>query len=494
MDDEDWVMLYELVDDETFKEVCLKLKQNDPDEVVFDANEVITDYVDDTKLALLERSLDGNTHVYQMAINLTVSQRGPPFTRDGLEAFAVGVSHSSIIYLDLTFELSKPLQQALFMGLRKSHSLKSLTLTNILLSIKSLSYLFLPAANELAASSRRGCGETRIEALRIARCTISAALSEMKHFARSFQNGVSVRRLHMNSNRMSDDMLIAFTKHWRLDSSIAEFTLFENDISFSAVHCFMERTCVFGALKTLRLINWPVDYVGLKAIGGMLGRMQLEHLSLGSCINAEGVALVLDDSSRLPNIRNEAFRDMATGLRQNVTLQKFSLTRGLVNADEAVLLLQATINHPTLKHIDLSDNVEIGFRGVQMIGEMLPNLTLEALNLFDLNTWGDMDASPTAKQRAGSALVKGIIENTHLSWFADLVLYSEDAWQFQIRFYTRLNEFGRNLLLRGQPPASIWPLVFEKLKDAGSIFYYLREQPGLVTLPIPAAKKRKMEA
>jgi hypothetical protein len=190
------------------------------------------------------------------------------------------------------------------------------------------------------------------------------------------------------------------------------------------------------------------------------------------------------------------------------------LKRNRLNAHEALLVLQAAINHCSLKYLVLSDNDDIGFRGLQMIGEVLPDLTLKGLNIrgcaqplrpSGLSTlWNhdDVEGSASkhdedsannviAEQMAGSALVAGMIRNTHI---CDLYEDHGTAWAKQIAFYLALNRSGRRKLLCGQGPASIWPLVFEKLnKKIGHIFYYFREQPGLISLSIPASKKRKME-
>jgi hypothetical protein len=360
--DEDWVMLYDLIDDGMFKEICLRLKQNDLDRGILDERNV---YVDDTKLALLERSLDGNTRLYQLFIKIE-SQMTSPLTRAGLEAFAVGVSHSSIKSLKLTnFELSKTLQQVLFLGLRQSLSLKLLTLESSNLSMECLAYLLLPANELPITAGSRACGETRIKGLIIKDCNISAALSDVQRFARSLRNGVSVRKLSMHMNGMSDDMLIEFSKHWNLDSPVEDLSLLANEISFAGVHYLLERSFVCSALKSLCLSDMRIGYVGLKAIGGMLGRVQLEDLSLISCISIEDVTWVMEDPSRGSDICNEAFRELATGLRQNVTLQRFALTHSFVNANEAQILLQATIGHPFLKNIILWNNIDLGARGIQ---------------------------------------------------------------------------------------------------------------------------------
>jgi hypothetical protein len=107
--------------------MCLRLKQNDPDVVFLTIGEEedesdVSDYVDDTKLALLERSLDGNTNLETLWLKF-LRQPGSPLTKLGAEAFAFGISHSHINNLDLSFDSSKTFQQALFLGLRQCHRL-----------------------------------------------------------------------------------------------------------------------------------------------------------------------------------------------------------------------------------------------------------------------------------------------------------------------------------------------------------------------------------
>ncbi len=498
--------------------MCLELKRNDPAgtdyeigaEVDGDGN--FSNFMDDIKLALLERSLEGNTHLEAMIIKFALLQRGSPLTTDGLNAFAVGISHTRITSLELKFDFSKTFQQALFFGLRQSHSLKSLTIQSSSLSMKSLSYLFLPP-NELQMAGLQGSdGTTQIEEFTIGQSVMLNASSEVKFFAKSLQNGVSLQRLTMHSNHISDNTLIEFTKHLSPSSSITELNLSDNDITHVGLQSLLDRVCDLGAFTSLDVSeNVRIGYRGIKAIGVMLRRAQLTDLTVGDCIISEeeisdlDIEWVLED----PSTRDEAFEELAAGLRHNETLEQLDLRKNCMNAKEALLVLQATVDHPSLEYLRLSHNEDIGFHGLRMIGEILPDLTLSTLdlrrcvNLYnpisdDDSTDNDVEDSvinrfAKAEQRAGSAVVAGITRNTHLYHLYRDAFFGT-VWTDQINFFLDLNRCKRHQLLCGQPPASIWPLVFQKLKFKKShIFYYLREQPGLVQLSVPATKKRKME-
>jgi hypothetical protein len=183
-----------------------------------------------------------------------------------------------------------------------------------------------PTEKELQQiAGSHGCGITQIEELLIDGSIMLDSSSEVKYFAKSLRNGVSVRRLYMESSGISDDILIEFTKHWSLDSSITDLGLSGNDITFGGVRGVLERTCAPRcALKVLDLSeNVNVGYSGMACIGDMLRLVQLTDLSLNNCIGDEQVASLLEDPSTRSHIREEAFQALARGLRQNLTLKNF---------------------------------------------------------------------------------------------------------------------------------------------------------------------------
>jgi hypothetical protein len=338
------------------------------------------------------------------------------------------------------------------------------------------------------------------------------ATSEVQFFAQSLQNGVSLRRLTMHSNHISDATLIEFTKHLSPNSSIAALDLSDNDITHVGLQSLLDRICDLGAFTTLDVSeNVRIGYRGIKAIGVMLRRTQLTDLTVGDCIISEEEISALDIEwvSEDPSTRDEAFEEFSAGLRHNETLEQLDLRNNCMSAKEALLVLQATVDHPSLECLWLSHNEDIGFHGLRMIGDILPDLTLWILDLRrcvnrynpiseDDSANSDMEDSATnrifkAEQMAAFAVVAGITRNTHLFHLYRDALFGTE-WTKQIDFFLDLNQCKRHQLLRGQPPASIWPQVFRKLNfKISHIFYYLREHPELVHLSFLNTRKRKME-
>jgi hypothetical protein len=211
---------------------------------------------------------------------------------------------------------------------------------------------------------------------------------------------------------------------------------------------------------------------------------------------------------------------------------------GGVHADGAMLIIEATANHPSMIELDLSWNDQIGFHGLQRVGEFLPNVTLQILLLGCCAEWhppaptsenededdeeeeeenipiyqrqrrqtynAEVTLDTTeAKRTTNTALLQGMVNNfylydfhTHSSW---------DSWQTTQSFYLDLNRNGqRRKILRGpQPlPASFWPHMLAQWSTPSDyhdnnfsrIYYYLREQPGLIsTSSIQVKKKRKLD-
>jgi hypothetical protein len=228
-----------------------------------------------------------------------------------------------------------------------------------------------------------------------------------------------------------------------------------------------------------------------------------------SCIRDFGVAWRNSTSLRTlflskNYITNESLNVLMGGHAwpHPMPLKTLYLCHNAIDSDGALLLLRAIANHPTLEVLTLDHNTNIGYAGLQLIGNEVH--TLRQLKFLSL-TYCATDASPlqqmaesdsssdsnndeatavvAARIKAARALLEGIKANHSLLTFG--ISNNGLPMEEEIYWYVEFNQFGRSLLLQRHMPATVWCHVLAKChrrpqRGNDLLYYFLREQPHLV--------------
>jgi hypothetical protein len=172
---------------------------------------------------------------------------------------------------------------------------------------------------------------------------------------------------------------------------------------------------------------------------------------------------------------------------QDSRIHTLAMNYNAINAQSALLLLQAASNHPAMERLFINGNGRIGYDGLAVIAMELPNIVLKELNLEScayplLAT--DNPFWPEAGAVVGLLMAQGMRANTHLIEFdvSDNAFESiaEQIIQEELGFYTMRNKY-LPLMLEWQLHPTVWCHVFGKnCRNPSIIFLFLQEQPFLV--------------
>lgn len=242
--------------------------------------------------------------------------------------------------------------------------------------------------------------------------------------------------------------------------------------------------------------NREIGYEGFKLIGQELGRAGLDDLNLESCVDLEVAA------SQPPESRLEACEALANGLRENPSVKEIMLGNNGIDATGARTLVRGIAHHRSLTKLALAQNKSIGHEGLKWIGQELPSLRLEELDLTDctLGASNPKLLDTKSANEAGQALVEGLKRNVHLRQLALGDMDLSVKWKTELEFYLDLNRCGRYIMQEENVPLTLWCEVFDYLEDdVSQMYYFLKEQPWLVEAPTTtcsceeatASRKRK---
>jgi hypothetical protein len=165
-------------------------------------------------------------------------------------------------------------------------------------------------------------------------------------------------------------------------------------------------------------------------------------------------------------------------------------------------LIQATLLFSAFKRLSLINNKAIGYEGLRLIGEALPNSKLKELVLTETVEWVDYDddddelalAQELKCDQAADALVKGVRNNVHLHVLNLDEVYLPAKALAELDFYIEMNcNFGRHLLSQQHAlPPAIWSFLLAKFgHEISVVFFYVRELPMLVSGGMTSGKKRR---
>ncbi len=197
-------------------------------------------------------------------------------------------------------------------------------------------------------------------------------------------------------------------------------------------------------------------------------------------------------------IDDRKIRLMVENWHPNSQLEHLLLQENGIGPEGAQLLFRAAPAHPSLQEIDLSFNHNIDFKGLKLVGEELAaqlhlkvvDLTGCAVSAYDHSNYFTFedDDELELKQEAGAikearyALMNGMKQNRSISQ----IHVDIECDSLQVRFYAKINQFGRQILLitGHELASSTWCHVLAKCQQhpgfgTSFLYYFLCEQPAL---------------
>jgi hypothetical protein len=220
-----------------------------------------------------------------------------------------------------------------------------------------------------------------------------------------------------------------------------------------------------------------------------LGNDGLKVLAEGLACNSSITSLKLTNN----HIGDQGISDFARLWTSASAIECVDLSCNAIGPVGAHQLLKTTTNHRLLQSLSLAENVNIGIKGLQMIGEVLPTLKLKTLDISSRPSWelssntlylsrGFKATELAVKKVSGLALVKGLESNFCLH---ELSVSSVDipvSFKKDLRFYTDLNKQGRFLLTKqNELPPMIWCHLLAKCRHPSFIDYFLLQKPETVS-------------
>jgi hypothetical protein len=176
---------------------------------------------------------------------------------------------------------------------------------------------------------------------------------------------------------------------------------------------------------------------------------------------------------------NNGIGGLAQGLANNSFIQELHLFHCTsIRFTDALQLMRAVANHPSLRKVFFNfRDLVLSFTEIKLIAEVvLPSIKLKEFRVKASST--SYGTGSILANLAKSALMESITNNFYLHHFdfPDLGLNN------RINFYLDLNQCGRLHLMANALAPGLWTPVLEKLASkAGLMYYFLREQPWLIS-------------
>jgi hypothetical protein len=288
----------------------------------------------------------------------------------------------------------------------------------------------------------------------------------------SIQQSPAIQELHMESQSHSCEVKGILTSlHSLCELSICGM-------------CHLKSLCD-GLQYTTSLKKLKLVYRGLGDDG-------MKDLSIGLSKNSSITCLQLQ-SNRIGDVGVAAFVEH---WKPDSCLEELNLSGNDIGQVGALTLLQAIqSDHPCLQELDLSSNINVGYLGLQAIGQQLCGEScLRKLALSNCGNWifsrnrnsRKARAQEKIRKAAGQALLKGIQRNRLLHQLD--VSFNKLGYPVEnvIGLYAALNRHGRHLLsVNGGIPPSAWCQILENCQQdchpTSILYYLLREQPNLMS-------------
>ncbi len=464
-------------------------------------------------LLSLGQALMGNTHLRNLDL-LDIR-----FSEADARALSAGIGQAKLESLDISCPVQVPSERiwaTLCQGIQASQTIQKLSFSDVPIdalvglgdalplmpSLRTLSverlFLTKPGAQALA----RGIGHSKLQRLELTHCI----------WEQTDEAGIFWLTLHLGIQASQAIQELSFKY------IPAEYLVGSSDVLLSCQS--LEFAC-----SHKDNLSWA------ELISNVLMRStSLKKLDLTFCITqvAQGLTRNVSVTSVMPSVYELCDRALAAllaqGLRwnapitdlnlshcqisnvgvgimleylhqQNSHIQRLSLEYNKIGPAGAELLFSAFEDHPMIERLSLQGNFDIGYVGLQIIGDVLANQKLTHVNLV----WCQERSPPADKSshmakslekariRAGQALLEGMQRNSHIQDIRlDAMVFSQDFLN-TIEFYANLNRNGRYLLSSHHGlAATVWCFVFAKWGQshpqfgASSVFYLLLEEPTLV--------------
>jgi hypothetical protein len=221
-----------------------------------------------------------------------------------------------------------------------------------------------------------------------------------------------------------------------------------------------------------------------------LDQMQLLSTTLPHCLSIKSLNL------SQAQMDDERLMILLEHWQPTSPLEKLDVSFNNITAVGAAGLFRACSNLPLLKSLQMKYNQQIGYPGIHMIANELPNVPLKTLDISECYYSRPYEGESDLR-RAVDALTDGVRGSHTLGRL--VFSFGTD----RLSFFLELNRLGRFLLTINHGLAStVWCHIFEKCgrtrntKRANLVYYFLREQPHLVQAAplVPSSRKRPLSA
>jgi hypothetical protein len=221
-----------------------------------------------------------------------------------------------------------------------------------------------------------------------------------------------------------------------------------------------------GNHPTIKELNAAIVDEGLGTIGNQLATSTLIILKFTLFIAKECV--------------NNGIGGLAQGLANNSFIQELYLSHSSVRFTDALQLMRAVTNHPSLQKVYFDfHQMILWFNEIKLIAEaVLPSIILKEFRVKASST--SYGTESILAKLAKTALMESIANNIYLHHFDFPDLGLND----HINFYLDLNRCGRLHLMANAlalAPGLWTPLLGKLASKAGRMYYFLREQPWLIS-------------
>lgn len=276
--------------------------------------------------------------------------------------------------------------------------------------------------------------------------------------------------LSLKKCRVTDEGIEHFCQHWNDRSLLESLILPRNWITSEGVECLLVASALHPALKQLVLSeNWGIGWDGLRVVGEQLPHISLQDLEISN--------IAVRAANR--DVRARTMTAFSDGLRGNTALLSLMVGKNFIGPTGAHMLMEAVAEHPSMVCLSLDGDRTIGLNGLKLIGQELPHLHLQTLDLRGtLPNPLPRTQTPKLKREALQAILDGVSNNVHLGKIHLPQPCFTSSESNHVDFYTFLNDF-RPLLTSDAMSSAVWSHVFAHTPPS-YIYFSLLELPWLV--------------
>jgi len=230
--------------------------------------------------------------------------------------------------------------------------------------------------------------DTVVTSIKLARNSIGHKGAEA--FAKTICCNETIKYADLSSNRIGSEGATALAGALRQNRALEVLKIGGNFIGDSGITEISSGLLENQSLRELDLQNNGISGVGLEALSRAIrGREAgFDTLELGwNKINEDGMAGLVDAIScnsvltqlglSMCELSAECIRLLAEGLRKNKSIECLDLSGNNIKAEEAVVLVDALVNHPRIRSINLKSNAfgEVGLNAVATLIEKKKNVS-----------------------------------------------------------------------------------------------------------------------